>query len=213
MKGNMMNLKEVDLRNVYRHWKKGLGPYRCFFRSSPFVSLQTYDDFEIMDICEKEDKKISGAILNEKSKGNFVIVDLELDRILDLALLLNNRNNIKPILNVNLLFNIFGLIGTKENISRLINYAYKLEHIKTDKFVMLIPYDRYDDNIDVSKVYDKLNNQYVVGFDDLPTVDFLKELGYKGISIITKENLKEDLKEYIEGINKEINVNLVKVEN
>lgn len=208
-----MNLKEVDLRNIYRQWKKGLGPYRCFFRSSPFVSLQTYDDFEIDDIHEKEDEKISAVILNEKSQGNFVIVDLELDKILDLAVVLNNKENIKPILNVNLLFNIFGLIGTRENISRLINYAHKLKYIKTDKFVMLIPYDRYDDNIDVSKVYDKLNNQYAVGFDDLPTADFLKELGYKGISIITKENLKEDIKEYIEYINKDINVNLVKVEN
>ena len=126
---------------------------------------------------------------------------------------LNNEHAIKPILNINLLFNSFGLIGTKEHISRLISYSDRLKDIKTKNFVMLVPYDRYDEKIDVSQVYDKLNNQYAIGLDDLPTADFLKKLGYKGISIITKEEVKEDLMEYIQYISKDFNVNLVRVDN
>lgn len=208
-----MNLKEVDLRNIYRTWKKGLGPYRCFFRSTPFVSLQTYEDFEIVDDYEEADKNIVSAILNEDIKENFIIADFEFNEMLNLALHLNNEQGIKPILNVNLLFNSFGLIGTKDNISRLISYAGKLNDLKAKKAVMLIPYDRYDEKIDVSQIYDKLNNQYAVGLDYLPTAKFLKKLGYKGISIITKDKVKEDLMDYIKYIDKDFKVNLVKVDN
>ena len=42
-----MNLQEIDLRNIHRIWKSNLGPFQGFFRSTPFVSLQTYDDFEL----------------------------------------------------------------------------------------------------------------------------------------------------------------------
>ena len=209
----MMNLKEVDLRMTYRAWKKGLGPYRCFFRSSPFVSLQTYDDFEIINCNDEADGRILSSILNENVKEYFVIADFKFDEILDIALKLNNENHIKPILNINLLFHPFGIVGTKNNISRLVSYADKINDINTDKYIMLLPYDRYDEEIDVSKVYDKLNNQYAVGFDDLPTVEFLKALGYKGVTILTKDKVKEDLMEYINYISNEIKVNLVKVDN
>lgn len=209
-----MNLKQVDLRNIYRTWKKGLGPYRCFFRSTPFVSLQTYENFNIVDNnYEEADSSILSALLNEDAEENFIIADFELDKILNLALQLNNEKGIKPILNVNLLFNSFGIVGTKENISRLISYAGKLDDLKTNKAVMLIPYDRYDEKNDVSQIYDKLNNQYAVGFDDLPTSEFLKELGYKGISIVTKDKVKEDLMDYVKYISKDFKVNLVKVDN
>lgn len=208
-----MNLKEADLRKIYRAWKKGLGPYRCFFRSSPFVSLQTYDDFEIINCNDEADGKILSSILNENVKEYFVIADFKFDEILDIALKLNNENHIKPILNINLLFHPFGIVGTKNNISRLVSYADKINDINTDKYIMLLPYDRYDEEIDVSKVYDKLNNQYAVGFDDLPTVEFLKALGYKGVTILTKDKVKEDLMEYINYISNEIKVNLVKVDN
>ena len=207
-----MNLKEIDLRKIYRAWKKGLGPYRCFFRSSPFVSLQTYDDFEIINCNDQVNKKILSSILKESDREYFVIADFKFDEILNIALKLNNEYHIKPILNINLLFNPFGIVGTKYNISRLLNYAYRINDINTDRYIMLLPYDRYDEKIDVSTVYDKLNNQYAVGFDDLPTVEFIKRLGYKGITIVTKDKIKEDLKDYVNYISNDVKVNLVEVD-
>lgn len=207
-----MNLKEIDLRKVYRIWKKGLGPYRCFFRSSPFVSLQTYDDFEIKCVTKEADKKILSLILNEINNKNFVIADFEFDKILDIALEINNENRIKPILNVNLLFHPFGIVGTTNNICRLISYSEKLIDIKTDKYIMLIPYDRYDENINMDNMCDKLNNQYSVGFDDFPKAEFLRNLGYEQISIVTRNKIKEDLMNYIKYMEKHIKVNLVRVD-
>lgn len=208
-----MNLRQVDLINLYRVWKSNLGVFRCFFRSTAFVSLKTYNDFAIYKYKNEVHDYVVRAILECYRDDYFTIIDLDLDEILDLAVCLNNENNIKPILNLNLLFNDFGIIGNKKNISKLINCGLKLKKIKDPKYVMMIPFDRYREDIDASKEYDKLNNQYGISEEDLPDAEFLKELGYKGITIVTKDKIKDDIKDYIKLINKDIEVNIVRLGN
>ena len=207
-----MNLKEIDLRKIYRLWKRNLGVFRCFFRSTPFVSLKTYDDFTLDEYKNEVNDYVVKKVLEEYEEDYFTIVDLELDEILDLSVELNNKSNIKPILNVNLLFNTFGLIGNKKNISKLINCGLNLIDIKSNRYIMMIPYDRYKEDIDVTKIYDKLNNQYAVGEEDFPDSDFLRKLGYKGVKVITRDRVKDDLMEYINSINKETEVILVRMD-
>lgn len=207
-----MNLQEIDLRNIYRIWKSNLGPFQGFFRSTPFVSLQTYDDF----ILEEEniikyDQKVIDVIMKNFNENNFLIVDLPLKDILNLALVLNNEYSIKPILNVNLLFHTFGIIGTKDNINKLINNGLKLKKIITNKFIMMLPYDRYNEELAPDDLSNKLNNQYGIGEDDLPYVNMLNELGYEQVVILTKDNIKEDLNDYVNFTCKEIRVEIIKV--
>ncbi|OOM70709.1 hypothetical protein CLPUN_51740 [Clostridium puniceum] len=207
-----MNLQEIDLRNIYRTWKSNLGPFQGFFRSTPFVSLQTYDDFEIEEEnLIKYDQKAIDIIIENLNENNFLIVDLLLKEILNLALVLNNEYSIKPILNINLLFHPFGIIGSKDNINKLINNGLKLKKINTDKFIMMIPYDRYNEEAGIDDSSNKLNNQYGIGEDDLPYVNMLKELGYSQVIILTKDNIKEDLKDYVNFISKDIRVEIIKV--
>jgi len=219
-----MNLQEIDLRKIYRLWKSDLGPFQGFFRSTPFVSLQTYDDFELdtenVDETENRnqiyrisgyDQKVLDIIIENSDENNFLIVDLPLNKILNFALVLNNEHNIKPILNVNLLFHPFGIIGNKDNINELISNGLKLKKINPQKFIMLIPYDRYDDELGDNDLKDKLNNQYGIGEDDLPYVNMLKELGYNKVNILTKDDIKEDLNNYVDFINNEIMVEIIKV--
>lgn len=207
-----MNLQEIDLRNIYRIWKSNLGPFQGFFRSTPFVSLQTYDDFALEEEnIIKQDKELIYIIMENFNESKFLIVDLPLNDILNLALTLNNEYSIKPILNINLLFHPLGIIGTKDNINKLIYNGLKLKKIITDKFIMMIPYDRYNEESITDDFSNKLNNQYGIGEDDLPYVNMLKELGYKQVVILTKDNIKEDLKDYINFINKDIMVEIIKV--
>ena len=207
-----MNLQEMDLRNVYRRWKSDLGPFEGFFRSTPFVSLQTYDDFTVeTENINEYDIKVLDIIIKNSDENNFIIIDLPLNEILNLALVLNNEYSIKPILNVNLLFHPFGIIGNKDNINKLINNGLKLKKINSKKFVMLIPYDRYNDELLTSDLNDKLNNQYGIGEDDIPSVNVLKELEYSKVIILTKDNIKEDLNDYVNFINKDIRVEIIKV--
>lgn len=207
-----MNLHEIDLRNLYRIWKSGLGPFQGYFRSTPFVSLQTYDDFmldeEIINGC---DPKVLDMIIKNSDENNFIIIDLPLNEILDLALVLNNEYYIKPILNINLLFHPFGLIGNKDNINKLIDNGLKLKKIDTKKFVMLIPFDRYNEELEFNNFMDKLNNQYGIGEDDLPYANLLKELKYNKVIILTKDCIKEDLNNYANFINNDIRVEIIKV--
>jgi len=207
-----MNLQEIDLRNVYRRWKSDLGPFQGFFRSTPFVSLQTYDDFTLETKNIKGyNQKVLDIIIENINENNFLIIDLPLNEILNLALVLNNEYSIKPILNVNLLFHPFGIIGDKDNINKLINNGLELKKINSKKFVMLIPYDRYNDKLWTNDLNDKLNNQYGIGEDDIPSVNVLKELEYSKVIILTKDNIKEDLNDYVNFINNDIRVQIIKV--
>ena len=207
-----MHLQDIDLRKVYRIWKSNLGPFQGFFRSAPFVSLQTYDNFILKEenTCQCN-KDVLDIIVENCSKNNFFIVDLSIDEILNLAFILNNEYSIKPILNVNLLFHPFGIIGTKENINKLINNGLNLKEVSTEKFVMLIPYDRYNDDFKIDDLKDKLNNQYGINDDDLPNTDMLKILGYTKITILTMNKIKDDLQDYINFINEDIEVEVIKV--
>jgi len=206
-----MNLQEIDLRNVYRIWKSDLGPFQGFFRSTPFVSLQTYDDFTLEENISGYDQKVLDMILENAHENNFLIIDLPFDVILNLALTLNNEYSIKPILNINLLFHPFGIIGNRDNINKLINNGLKLKKINPRKFVMLIPYDRYNEELESDDLKDKLNNQYGIGEEDLPYINMLKELEYSKVIIVTRDHIKEDLKDYANFIEKDIRVEVIKV--
>lgn len=68
-----MHLQDIDLRKVYRVWKSNLGPFQGFFRSTPFVSLQTYDDFILKEenTCQCN-KNVLDIIVENCSKNNFL---------------------------------------------------------------------------------------------------------------------------------------------
>lgn len=207
-----MNLGEVDLRNLYRTWKDNLGPFQCFFRSTLFVSLQTYEDFQLIEEVGSEcNEEVLNKIIEICNGDNFIIIDLPFSQILNLALRLNNEYSIKPILNVNLLFHPFGIVGDKNHISKLINNGLKMNKINPKNYVMLIPYDRYDDNLKAEDFKDNLNNQYGIGEDDLPYTDMLKKLGYTKVIIITENEIKEDLKEYADYIDKDMRAEILRV--
>lgn len=207
-----MRLGEIDLRMLYRLWKSNLGPFKCFFRSTPFVSLQTYDDFELMEnYASKCSEELLNMVLGNCVEHNFLIVDLPFDDILNLALAVNNQYDIKPILNINLLFHPFGVVGDKSNISKMINCGLKLKKINPKKFIMLLPYDRYDDNLKAKNINDKLNNQYAIGDDELPYPVMLRELGYDKVVILTEHKVKEDLGEYANFISKDISVEIIRM--
>ena len=206
-----MNLQGIDLRHIYRIWKSDLGPFQGFFRSTPFVSLQTYDDFILEENISGYDQKVLDMILENAHENNFLIIDLPFDVILNLALALNNEYSIKPILNINLLFHPFGIIGNRDNINKLINNGLKLKKINPRKFVMLIPYDRYNEELESDDLKDKLNNQYGIGEEDLPYINMLKELEYSKVIIVTRDHIKEDLKDYANFIEKDIRVEVIKV--
>lgn len=208
-----MNLKDVDLRYIYRKWKSNLEFFEPFMRSGPFVSLQNYEEFEISYSPKEEElyekyKAIINKILMENLKNTFVIVDLELMEDLEIAFVLNNRFSIKPVLNCNFLFHPYGLIGDKQQIEALVTIGYNLQDIIPKGYVFFLDYGRYKDFS--PEVYKKkLNNQYELTQEDVPNLQTLKELGFNKIVIITTDTLKEDIHYYTNYLKQELQVEII----
>ncbi len=205
-----MNLYDVNLIELYRKWKENLGYFRGFFRSTPFVSLQTYDNFKLYPYNNSVDNEILNIVLDKISEKAFCIVDMPFSKIINLALKINNEFNIKPILNLNIMFNEYGIIGNKHDISDFINVSMRLNNIKPRNYVMLFDYNRYKDEVE-EDIINKLNNQYGIGEDDIPDIDMIKSLGYNKLTIISK-SIKEDLEEVIEYIKDHIYIEIIKVD-
>lgn len=208
-----MNLKDVDLRYIYRKWKSNLEFFEPFMRSGPFVSLQNYEEFEISYSPKEEElyekyKSIINKILMQNLKDTFVIVDLELMESLEIAFVLNNRFSIKPVLNCNFLFHPYGLIGDKQQIEALVTVGYNLQEIIPKGYVFFLDYERYKEFS--PEVYKKkLNNQYELTEEDVPNLETLKELGFARIVIITKDTLKEDVNYYANYLKQELQVEVL----
>ena len=133
MKGsNLVYLKDIDLKELYRKWRKNAKELKPFIRSTPFVSLQTYDNFKLnnmKDFKESEFCKLTAKTIAEKyNEDIFIIVDLNLNYILDIAFILNKKESIWPLININLLFHPFGLIGNKEDINKLVYLQVAVEN-------------------------------------------------------------------------------------
>ncbi|MGL5353873.1 MAG: normocyte-binding protein [Clostridium sp.] len=214
---NATNLQNKNFKEIYRAWKSNLGVFEPFMRSGPFVSLQTYSDFKLTYLLDEASLyNLYKDKLNQITKINlektFIIVDINMDDSLEIAYLLNNKFNIKPILNFNFLFHDYGLVGDKSSIEKLIILGENLKNINPTGYCLFLDYNRYMDFPD--ELYKKkLNNQYEFSEDDLPYAKTLKELGYENLTIYTKSNknllLKEDLNAYIQLLKKDLNVQII----
>jgi len=208
-----MNLKDTDLKYLYRKWKYNLDPFEAFMRSGPFVSLQTYENFEIDFNINDEElsckyKNVIYEILQEDLRDTFVIIDLNLNESLELAYILNNKHSVKPILNYNFLFHPYGLIGNEDEIGSLVKLGYNLKDINPQGYILVLDYGRYKDF--PQELYKKkLNNQYELTEEDLPNIETLKELGYSKVVLFTRETIKEDINSYLDYMKSEFKVKVI----
>jgi hypothetical protein len=196
-----LELKEVNLRNIYRNWKSNSNVFEAFIRSGPFVSLQTYENFTLdlkIDVKSIRNKQnfVLDKIINSK-KQELIICDFNFDDCVEMGFLINNEYRIKPILSFNMIFNSYGLIGNKTNIESLIKYGLSLDSVVAEKYVMFLNYERYG-SFNEEDYKKRLNNQYEVCEDDLPYAETLKSLGYSKVLFLTREKVKEDVNNYLE---------------
>lgn len=208
-----MNLKDADFKYLYRKWKSNLEPFEAFMRSGPFVSLQTYENFEIDFKIKDEElyskyKDVIHEILQENLRSTFAIIDFNLRESLELAYILNNKHSLKPILNYNFLFHPYGLIGNEDDIGALVALGYNLKDINPQGYILFLDYGRYRD-FSQELYKKKLNNQYELTEEDLPNIETLKELGYSKVVLFTRETIKEDINSYLDYMKRELEVKVI----
>ena len=200
-----MRLKDISPISVYHSWLKNCDCFECFLRTTPFASLKHYHDFEIKQFDDKEDDIYANIIKAVKVfdlKNTLLILDLPGEISIVQGFNLNNLNQIKPIPVFNFLFHDYGLIGNENFVTKLLECGLKLKDIKPKGYVFLLDYDRYRDFTE--EQYKKgFNNQYELFDENLPSTEFLIELGYTRIVYISQEQVKEDISQYFQYIKSE----------
>lgn len=197
-----MRRTEIDIYKVYDNWQKGLEDFQCYFKVTPFATMKNYTDFSLDDTISPSSDSIDkfSRLKHRFETNSLYIIDFKANLALDLALLLNNEAEVKPILSFNHIFHSFGIVGDEDMAQRLLLYSNKLELIKPKAFCFVLDKDRYKE--DYTCDYMKFNNQYEVTEEELPPADMLEALGIKNIVYVSEDYVKEDVKYYLEYLRK-----------
>lgn len=197
----MVFLKDLDLYSIYLNWRDNTNAFECFLKSTPFVSLKNYPNFQLENMdSSKEDmllNKIKSIITEYDKSDTIFLLDIPGHKSIVLGYLLQNNLSIKPILTFNILFHPYGLIGNKKFISNLLLCGNTLKAITPKGYIFLLDSERY---LSESKGDEEnfFNNQYETTEEDMPSVELLKELGYSKVVYIYLDNIKEDINCYFE---------------
>lgn len=193
-----MNLKEVNILDLYHKWCYGSEHLEPFVRSGPFVSLKYFEDIKIDTPKERDGifyEKIEKYIdLKEKV---LMIIDIDGITAMEIGYKLNINHNLWPIIIFNFLLHPYGLVGDNEFISALVYYGNKLKDGNIKDKIILLDYNRFSD-IDENKLSETFNNQYEFSEEDLPNIEMLMSLGYEKVLYFFENHVKEDIKYYLE---------------
>ncbi|MBK1813076.1 hypothetical protein JHL18_20860 [Clostridium sp. YIM B02505] len=197
-----MRRTEINIYKVYDNWQKGLEEFQCYFKVTPFATMKNYNNFSLDDTISPSSDSIDkfSKLKHRFEADSLHIIDLEAKLALDLALLLNNEVNVKPILSFNHIFHTFGIVGDEGMAQRLILYSDRLEFMKPKAYCFVLDKDRYKE--DYICDYMEFNNQYEITEEELPPADILEALGIKNIVYISEGYVKEDVKYYLDYIRK-----------
>lgn len=198
----MSFLKDLELYPIYLKWREGTNAFECFLKSTAFVSLKNYPNFELEDpyISLEENimyDKIKTIIDSNNTSDTIFLLDIPGHQSVLLGYLLQNNLNIKPILTLNLLFHPYGLIGGKKLIGNLLLCGDKLNSINPKGYIFILDSGRYLLESDGTEK-NSFNNQYETTEEDMPNVELLKELCYSKAVYIYSDKIKEDINCYLD---------------
>jgi len=184
-------LSDIDLYDVYCAWRRGSGPFRCFVRSTNFVTLRHYEDFPLLtDEINVPMDAIYSLVTEKHRDAPVILVELPGTEVIGWALHLQNECAIKPIITFNNIMHINGLVGNREYISALLLSGEKLKPLESLRYAFILDYERFSD-FDETSFRTHFNNQYELTDDDLPPVEMLKSLGFSEILCIQRFGVKE----------------------
>lgn len=198
------------LYNAYVNWRSGLEKFYWFLVSTPFASIDDISEFSLIDNVsfkvESSDKfKKYESIFKKLSEREMVLVDLEGEEALDLALMLNYEFNISPVLVFAQIYHKNGIVGNEVVLSKLIQYSFRLNKKNENKYSFICDYSRYgNEDLDKSKFF---NNQYELTDEELPLKEDLLSNGIQSVIVLTYDKIKDDIEEYIKYL-RECNINV-----
>lgn len=198
------------LYNAYINWRSGLEKFHWLLVSTPFASIDDINEFSLIEniTYKRESRDIFKkyeSIFKNLSEDRLVLIDLEGEEALDLALMLNSKFNISPVLVFAQIYHKNGIVGNKFVLSKLIEYSFRLSKKNENKYSFICDYSRYgNEGLDKSKFF---NNQYELTDEELPLKEDFLGNGIHSVILLTYDKIKEDMESYIEYL-KECNINV-----
>ncbi len=193
-------LSDIDLFQVYSKWNNGLNTFKCFFRSTNFVSLKHFPDFQLNTVPDDGGeyfKIISSQMEKYSLEETLFIIDITGTEAIRTAFFIRKLFLLAPTLVFNGVLHPFGLIGDSDYISYLLGYGMLIEDINIKGHLVVLDHNRFGEYSD-EELKENFNNQYELGEEDLPSVEMLNLLGYNKVVYIYEVDEKEDLECYLE---------------
>lgn len=194
-----MNLKEVNLYNVYKRWTSKSNNFIPYFKLTIFESLQRIDDVDLNTITKCDNIYNLDYIRNiiKDSNDTLYIFDTDGDKGIELAAILQNIFKIKSVLDFGMNFHDRGIVGNKNYIKSLIESSDNLINNKDfDKYALILDINRYKNDIDYD-IKKTFNNQYELSEEDVPDIEFLNKNNINKIIFFYDLNIKEDISSYL----------------
>lgn len=198
-------LSDADLYGIYRSWRDNTGAFECFVRSTCFVSLKHYPDFELEHpafrrgaVCRKVTECVKSELQTCEAleTKTLFLLDLPAKKSLPLSLLLNQDCGLQPVLTMRQLYHPHGVVGETQDISALLKTGPKLRHEEPKGYVFVLDSNRCTEN-DGEIFTEKFNNQYELTAYDLPLPEMLHDTGYSKLVLMHSGALKRDVAQYI----------------
>lgn len=217
-------LSDIDLRDAYKKFSVQAGNFKAYVRSTPFVSLQHYPNFELTtefsnDLSKYHVKKITiddikdellfdlnsnasffEVISSFDSKTTLFIIDLPGTISLEFAYLLYKDLSLAPVVNFNGIFHPNGLVGDQLFVSQLLWLSKQIDiENKTNGHALILDSNRYGDYSE-DDLQKNFNNQYELSEVDFPSQEMLEALNFEHILLITQPVVKDESLAYIKYI-------------
>ncbi|OAA94129.1 MULTISPECIES: hypothetical protein [Clostridium] len=174
--------------NIYKNFYLNAGVMSCFIKSLVFTSVVNLENVDIESNIQLDMTKIK-SVGNEES---LVILDIPGGRGLEYGYKYRDKYTIVP--DFNMVCHDFGVVKSKPILKKLALFSStRLKNY--DKYMIILDNNRYVD-IEINSV-NQYNNQYEITEEDLPEVEMLNFLKIHNVLYVCDENIKEDVKEYL----------------
>jgi len=193
-------LLQIDLPDVYARWAQGAGPFACFVRKTNLVSLKHYRDFALQPVATNKSRLYKFLLpqLEQLEPNHLFLFDVPAVEGMRLGYLLQQYLRIKPILTYASPLHTHGLVGGNRYVNALIAYGLLLNPVEPRGFVLILDIQRFKSTVSQSLLRRKFNNQYELNADDLPSLEMLRALGYKRVTLYRIGETKEDIASYLQ---------------
>lgn len=200
----LTNLEQIDLPDLYARWLQGADYFACFVRKTNFVSLKHYRDFVLRPVTLQPSRLYKYLLphLKQLDSDHLILLDIPAVEGMRLGFLLQNRLRLKPILTYVSPLHAHGLVGGDRYVNALIGYGHLLKPVVPQGFVFILDSQRYKSTVSQRLLRLKFNNQYELSADDLPSLEMLRALEYKRVTLYRWGETKDDVAAYLHYLQK-----------